>query len=470
MTRRFLFLSLLILACVLAQLAVCVHATSVANVPPKEARDLVISSGLYRTFSFPIGGAQIIDAHVSAPEEIAQYITLTDPAPRSGPRSVVVNIAIPSDAKIPPGVYAVTFSAREITTDTSAIATQVAVSVGITLRSYSAEPLLEVTNVDLSPTPIGSSTNATVYVISRTLSRIPNTDAMIYIFDSTGAEVARGTAFGPSIGSGESSALKGTIPTQHLDGGIYRTAVEVRYSGKSAWYNRTILRVGTLTIDVTDYTTSFLFNQTNKMTFTLQSDWNKELTRIATTVRLFNQEKRAPELSLAPFAAASESVYFDRTELPSGQYDGLITVAYQELHENVREQDAQETHVFTIPITVDIVKPVVPAEVEGPSWISTITTAQIIIAVAIVILIGNILLAIVLLRPKRDATPATAASAQAGNAATTARTRTAQTRSTEERPSEAQIRPAPQNEHASAEQAPEERRQPQEDVPRPPGT
>jgi hypothetical protein len=272
----------------------------------------------------------------------------------------------------------------------------VTVSFSYTFRSYSADPLLEITDVHIDPAPEGSATNFSVEVISRTLREIPGAVAQLRVFDENNTPIVTGRAQTGSIASGERGYLKGAIDTSKLVGGIYRTEAEVTYGSKVATYNKSILRIGTLTIDLIQYTKTFTFNQTNRFEFNLKSNWNKPLTRVSATVNLLGMSKRSVEQTIRPFEAAEAAeVYFDRTETPAGPIEGSMTVVYEELAQSVAKQDEMISHTFTIPIHLNVVMPPEPAKVETEWHLEPI---HIMIAASVFLCIVILILAVMLLR------------------------------------------------------------------------
>jgi hypothetical protein len=381
-------------------LASGVLATSVMNVPELAERDMVVRPGLHREYNFPVGGANLIAVSVETPPALQPYVTVYDPAPNQGPRMIKVVFDFPDDVAVPPNIYTIWFNANEIPEANSQISTSVSISFGFVLRSYSAEPLLEITDVQLDPVPNGTRGTFTARIISRTLATIPEESAEVDILDEQGNIIATGYGTHGALASGEQAVITGTIDTRSLPGGLYRSNTIVTYGNKEATYNKSILRVGTLTIDLLDdYTKSFTFNQTNKFQFQLKSNWNKPLTRVAATVNLLGQSKRSPEQTIAPFGTSDTAeVYFDRTETPPGPVEGTMVVTYQELSPNPGQQDSVETHTFTIPIHVNIDLPPAPAKVKK-EW--HITTTQLIIgAIAIIVLINIVLIVLLLRKPK----------------------------------------------------------------------
>jgi hypothetical protein len=375
-----------------------VFATSIANIPPLEERDLVLTPGLHLDYALPMGGADRISAAISTPPELQDYVTLEDPEPNGGPRLVHVLVDIPRDAQIPPGVYGLTFSANEIPANNGQISTAVSVSLGFVLRSYSHEPYLEIQSVQLPPVPEGERANFSVTLISRTTQEVPGADVTVEVLDKDGGVLAHGSAHSSAIPSGHSSTLDGKLDTRTLAGGIYPTRVTLSYNGPGSVNDKAILRVGTLTIDLADATKVFVFNQTNKFQFTLKSNWNKPLTNVFSKVTLLGQTKASAPVTMAPFGTSEQiEVYFDRTDLPPGPVNGTLLVTYQERNPDPAAQESMETHTFTVPLHVDIVMPAAPAKVHT-TWHPT--TLQVVIALGALLIIGNIIILVVVLRKR----------------------------------------------------------------------
>jgi len=389
-------------------LAVGAHATGIGSLPSPAERDMIFKPGLHRHYTLSVYGAETIDATLTASKEIRQYITLTDEAPGTGPRAVTVDIDFPDDAQVPPGIYGISFSANEVPSGTAQVSTSVSVSVGFTVRSYSNDPFLEIQEVYLTTPSIGERAKFTVNVISRTLRDIPSMDVDVVVMNGSGDIVAKGHSNYGVLPSTETTSILGSLSTENLVGGVYRTNVTVIYGNKMAYYDQAVLRVGTLTIDlVPTYTNVFTFNQTNKFVFQLKSNWNKPLTRVAASVNLLGQTKTSASTDILPFGASAPlELYFDRTETPPGPIEGMMTVTYQELNPDLAQQDKAETHTFTIPIHVSIVVPSEPIKAKTP-WKPT--TSQIVISIAVLLLVVNMVVVFLLLRKRpKEQQPASA--------------------------------------------------------------
>jgi len=376
---------------------IAVFGTSISNVPELSQRELVVRPGGTHSFVLAVGGAEKIDVAVLVPPELAGTVTLYDPAPRQGPRTIRLEFDF-DNGKVPPGAYSLQLAANEIPSSTAQVATSVSVSVGFVIRSYSEDPYLEIISSVTPPVQQGSAGTFQVDVISRTLVDIPFAQAKVDVIDEAGSVLVSGTGRSGVIKSGERVAIIGDVDTRSLLGGIYKVNTTVTYSGKSATYEKTVLRVGNLTIDLGEYTKTFLFNQTNKFQFQLISNWNKPLTRVGTTVRLLGQQKRSAQQTIEPFSPAEMAeVYFDRSEQPPGTIAGSMEVTYQELAPSILEQDDVTTHTFTIPFTVDIVLP--PEELVAKQPFS-FKPVHLLIGAGILLLIINVIVVVLLLRKK----------------------------------------------------------------------
>ena len=378
-----------------------VFATGISNVPSVAERDFQIYSGLKKVYNFHIYGADIINATLFAPPEVSKYISFQDPAPLTGPRSIRLEMNFVEDAKdIPPGVYTVWFSAREIQSESAQIGSKVTVSLRFVLRKYSDEAILDLTDIYIDEIPEGYVGNYTAIVVSRSLNPVQGAKVQLDVLGDNGETLASGTGNYGVIESGEEVKIFSKLATQDLEGGVYKTRALLTYGGPERKHNKSILRIGKLTIDLLDgHTKKFIFNQTNKFKFKLKSNWNKPLTNVLATVNLVGQSKRAAPESMGRFGVTEQmEVYFDRTETPPGQIEGTVDVEYQELQETASEQVNAETHRFSIPIYLDVVVPEPAKEPETPFELRPI---HIVIGCAILLLLLNIVVLFFLLRKKK---------------------------------------------------------------------
>lgn len=386
----------------------CIVATSISNLPPPDKMDQVIRPGVYKEYSLLISGADRITVVTQVPPELQRYITLTDPKPDQGPRTVTLIFDFPKNEAVPPGIYKVYFYAKEIPENPSMVAAVVTVYTVFTLRSYSDQPYLDILSVNLPPVPQGDKGNFTMTLISRSKNDISGVIVDATVLDEQGNAIVTGQGSHGTIASGDTIDVTGTLDTSNLIGGIYQTRMRATYDGKNASYNDAILRVGTLTIDLDPgYTQSFLFNQTNKFQFQLISNWNKPLTNVLSSIELLGQEKRSAPETIQAFSRSNIiELYFDRTETPPGPINGTLTVTYQELANDPLAQEQAQTHTFTIPLHLNIVLPPVPAKQKTPAWHPT--TIEVLSGLAVLIVIINCIVVILLFRkktpPQKEAT------------------------------------------------------------------
>ncbi len=123
-----------------------------------------------------------------------------------------------------------------------------------------------------------------------------------------------------------------TLPPESLPPGDYQAAASIIYDttyGEAS----TNFRIGSLYINITNYTQKFQQGKIEEMAITIASRWNKNIDDVYATIDI-NKEGRTvlslktPSISLRPWEESILRAYLDTTSLATGTYDTTITLHY----------------------------------------------------------------------------------------------------------------------------------------------
>ncbi len=394
--RKPLALALLALALLLPLIAPA-HAVGFANLPA--TTEFLFSPGKTVEVPLYVVRGSAIDVTVSAPspdpedaaatqraQSILSYVSLDDPAPKGGERELTLRIAFPQQME--PGTYLIDVWATDRPPQQEATIMAVAsVKMRLTVRVLSPDPLLEVTGISVPASAQGLAANATLTVASRSAQDVPDAVAAVNVY-SNGTLVASGTTRHAMVLSGETVALTAALPTEGLAGGDYDVNATVSYGGRQASSAQETLRIGTLHVDVPDYTRTLLFNATNRFSFTIANRWNRDLHGAYATLRLAGAEKTTATHDIPAFGTTGYEVYFDReSSLVPGHAPVNITISYSDYDPASGEYVAKRESIV---VDTEIAA---PAAQERPA----IATSTLVLSATLALLVLLLVAALVLL-------------------------------------------------------------------------
>jgi LPXTG-motif cell wall-anchored protein len=407
------FFSLFLLASLVLSLATMlpsVHAVGFMNLPT--TREFVFEPGLQVDIPISVIGAERLQVSVSAstnddipidignpavkerPEEfgITPYLTLEDPAPGSGPRSVTLRMDLPKD--LPPNRYYVYLGVTEAPSDSGAMISAVASArLRFTIWVLSPEKRVDIVSAQELDIAEGTRALTNATLVSRTTQAIDRLALEVQVLRD-GQSVTSAMSPATTLASAEQTVLGVQLDTAQLDGGEYTMRYIAHYDGDRSPPTDMRLRIGALHVEVTNTTANFTFNETNRFEFTVGNRWNKGLNPVYGVVLIGGQSKQSPSLPVAAFGSTPFEVYFDRSEqLLPGVHNATVTVVFNDYNLSLR-QNVSRQESFTVPI-----------EVLAPPQTASDMTLVYIVAGAVLLVLLIILVLVLVLRRKRHAEP-----------------------------------------------------------------
>ncbi|MDD9952896.1 MAG: hypothetical protein OXR66_01005 [Candidatus Woesearchaeota archaeon] len=323
---------------------------------------------------------------LGTPEDnnILEYVTLSDPNPGGHNREAMLHFSFPQQFK--PGVYFVDVHVADIPPEgyEATVSAVASAKLRLTVHVLTNEKVIEIGKPYAPATVDGVDANATITVTSRSLSNIQDMYAMVRVYDD-GVLVAQQETPHTSLQSLGAVHLFTTLPTAALAGGEYDVNATVHFDGLSQETQTSILKIGTLHVDVRDVTDIFIYNTTNKFEFTIANQWNRELQDVFAVVTFGTQEKKTASLDIPPFHGTPFELYFDRDPTQEGTVPVTIAVTYNDYDPATGEYVNKE-ETFTIPVTI-----VLPAQEETPRQLKS-TLLAVFMGVIVVLLLIIILL------------------------------------------------------------------------------
>lgn len=353
-------------------------AVGFANLP--SVREVVFSPGADIEIPLAVVGGSNIDVNLNAltpgdpstlgtaqDNNILEYVHIIDASPGTGERALSVRFSFPQAMK--PGIYYIDMYATDNPPNRNqAMITAVAsVKLRFTVRVLSSEKLLEITSIGVPPIAEGLPANVSLGVISRTTSTLDNVRATFFVWDKESLLL---TVDGPAsirLDSAQSAVISSSLPVDSLSGGEYTVNATVSYDGNTASSNPATLRIGTLHVDVRNHTPSLAFNATNKFTFNIVNQWNRELREVNAKVTLNGQTKKTASLNIPPFGSTIYEIYFDRdASLIPGTASVSVEVVFKDF-DPISGGYQEKTEQFSLPVLVQE-----PPVLEQPSAFSSL--------------------------------------------------------------------------------------------------
>jgi len=193
------------------------------------------------------------------------------------------------------------------------------------------------------------------------------------------------TAFSDSktIQPSKKETLTATFSTKNMEAGEYKAVAILDYDGNKSEKNASFL-IGTLNVDLIDYTKQFIENSTDKMELTVKSGWNSRIENIYADIDILDKENNI--IAGKSFKTVSETLnpweskiligYFNTFGLKPDNYSISITLNYNDVAKTEFEN-------------IEIIKAEMP-EKEKPSFIEIISNTTTLLIVIAVLLIANI--------------------------------------------------------------------------------
>ncbi len=384
-----------------------VFAVGFSNLPSQ--REYTFTPGL--TVNIPIypSNAETVRVILGAPagdpatvgtpndDNIANYVTLEDPQPDGPPREVIIHMKFPEQLK--PGDYKINIAAQDVIIGQGTVSAVASTRLQFTIHVLSPDKRIDILEIRALPVPEGLNANVSVFVVSRTSQDISAIFSEVRVYKN-GELISTANSQPVSLSSGSPLELSTKLNTEELRGGEYQVNATVHFDGYSNYTGTEILKIGTLHVNLAEYTSQFTFNTTNQFLFNISNEWNRELRDVYTQVEIGSQSKKSASQNIAPFKKTQYELYFDREEaIKPGTINAVITVTFNDF------DPASKTYIAkkeSFNASIEVVVPPVP---EKKWWEGDMLIYVIIGGIAL-ILIFILILIIVMLLKKKSPSPA----------------------------------------------------------------
>lgn len=307
---------------------------------------------------------------------LAEYITFSDEyldISKGGRAHFTFNLKLPES--IPPGRNRIDIGAKDVTqTAGGGITAKTAVYMGFYVRAPYPGKYIE---ASFSAANIEKDQVATfnVGIISRGNETINKIDGIIEVFDKDDKIATLTLDPIRDVKPGESRTLKAEWDSTGQSVGEYNAKAMVNYDGKQLDLD-TKFKIGTLLVKIINYTKEFYKDEINQFDIEIQSFWNINIDNVYGEIEINKRKIRTLETNLEPWSKKIITAYLDTTNLELGEHTANIKVYYA-------DKFAEEIGKITI-------LPKREKIIEMPSKIPS--TTILLIAIIILLVIGNIIL------------------------------------------------------------------------------
>jgi len=292
--------------------------------------------GAIKTFNYGVRSNMLSAMFVDlAPGgDFSEYVTLIpnrvflEPG-QSKPFLVTVNF--PYEIELPPGQHNIRLSAIESPVG-GGIAARASISTNIRVRIPYPGSYVQ-TDFKTHDVNTHEPVNFEVIIFNLGTNPLTNAKATIEVFDATDNLVTTLFVEEQSIEAMATGHFTRTLDTNMLPPGPYRAVATIYYFNDQTTIEKDF-RIGSLDIDIINYTTMFIVDKINKVDVVVKSNWNSPINELYADIIFTKNDRsysiRTPTANLAPWADQVLSSYWDTKELELGEYQVTVTVSYAE--------------------------------------------------------------------------------------------------------------------------------------------
>lgn len=279
------------------------------------------------------------DVKITVSGELEEYITLQNylfelgPGERTCPK-YTVNLPESFDR---PGIHSSYISAKEVLEesdeDVGGLIFNIIVEVKhrFDVRVPDVGKFLEV-SLNFGDIKENEEMLFKIVVISSGTETIENVRAKIDVYKSDILIASLTTDEAHNLGKRASATLKAVWDTKGTRPGDYKAVVTVTFDEKQQIYEK-VFRIGTLKVDIINYTKQFYNGSVNRFDLEVESKWNDPIENLFVEVKIWNErfsEKiKTSQETIKPWRRKTITSFLDLRNIGAGNYSINITLFYE---------------------------------------------------------------------------------------------------------------------------------------------
>jgi len=294
-------------------------------------RDTVIfEPHLEKTYTFAVipNAPMTMDYQISISGDLQEYVTLSDTRLENlDPEEIgyfTATLNLPEDLE--PGSYTIYIGATEASTRTGGqIGGKTSAKATIVVRSLDYNKRI---TADLKVSEVEEFTPIPIKLHLENWGREDiagvSADIELHDFEELLGEVSTETV---AIASGESADLFATYEPG-LSAGSYIAKAIIEFDGESVEVEEEF-RIGTLLVEIANYTNPLYTNEKNVLTLTLQNSWNKKVEGVYADVNIGDTKLKTTLTDIGAFSTSDIVTYWDTEGLKEGDYEAEVILHYE---------------------------------------------------------------------------------------------------------------------------------------------
>jgi len=300
-------------------------AYAVAITPGLVTMDFVPNAQV--TLTFDVARSELINVSLLG-GDLAGYMKLIDPNPDSGAREVTVIVTLPDNAgKFPhPGKNRGYVAAKEINSnpnEVSALAEiRAPIVVNVPYPGYYAVMALVASNINE-----GEPENFQIVVTNLGTNKLENVYGAIDVYEGN-TKIKSLTTNTKQIDPNTHEELDTVMSTVGIKPGIFKAVATVYYDGGNTLTQNASFNIGTLYVQVNNYTQELDQGGIKKFDMDIESRWNTAIDNVYATLTFEGADVQTASYSLAPWEKKTLTGYIDTTNQPYGDHDIKMVVHY----------------------------------------------------------------------------------------------------------------------------------------------
>lgn len=238
-----------------------------------------------------------LPAEIETPGKNLIFIGITESGRGGGMVSGIASIRTPIDIRVPyPGIYAeIAFNVNDLNINETA-------NFAVTINN-------------LGKKDIGSA------------------KAVIDVVDINAMLVEKLFTEERAVNVNTKETLEAFFNASRHTAGVYKASAHVTYADRSQDLESTF-KIGTLNIEIINYTKAFFKGKIAKFDIEIESGWNRKIDNVFAEVRVFNNTKeissfKTVSVSLEPWEKKKISTLWDNEGLGEGTYDVEVNLLYE---------------------------------------------------------------------------------------------------------------------------------------------
>jgi len=263
---------------------------------------------------------------VYAAEDFAQYVTF-DKTNLTGSEGFTAYVNLPLTAE-KPGKNRLYIRVREVKEEGSGIGTRLVIGALILIKVPYPGKYAEVNSFSVNDANEGESVNFNLEVESlgaESIYAVPN--IKVYANEETVDEID----FDGRTVEPRTSEVFTKASDKIYKAGIYNATLTVDYG--NIIKKEAIFRIGSLFVNITNWSSTFLAGKINEFNIDIESKWNDDISNVHAEVNVSKDSAqvdffRTPSIELKRWETASLKGFFSSENLKKGVYQANISLIY----------------------------------------------------------------------------------------------------------------------------------------------